>query len=66
MFVINEKGEKEFLGGMENWNTAELSASMCGSFKPDVEEELVADHLVSCYNCKYRRWTVKSFQCVRV
>jgi hypothetical protein len=26
---------------------------------------LVADESISCYNCRYRRWTVNSFICCK-
>ena len=36
----------------------------CGRYVPDVEEEQVDDTL-SCYNCRYRRWTGNGFMCQR-
>jgi len=35
----------------------------CPAFTFDVEEELVNDDERSCLNCRYRRWTDKSFSC---
>lgn len=65
MWVINDKGEREFSGGKEDWETAARIAEACPGFKPDDEDEMVADEAVSCYNCRYRRWTMKSFICCR-
>ena len=63
MWHSNGNGEKEFTGGKEDWAGAARAAADCSSFTPDVEEELVADEPMSCYNCRYRRWTAASFSC---
>ncbi|HZV82279.1 MAG TPA: hypothetical protein VFF53_08935 [Geobacteraceae bacterium] len=63
MFSIDPNGQKQFLGGHEDWQSAALLAAHCQKFLPDVEEELVADDPRSCYNCRLRRWTVSSFTC---
>jgi len=65
MWTIGDKGEREFSGGKEDWAVAALIAEECPGFKPDDEDEMVADEEVSCYNCRYRRWTVKSFVCCK-
>ena len=36
----------------------------CPWFQADDEDEWVSDDPVSCYNCRYRRWTAESFECV--
>jgi hypothetical protein len=63
MWRIDRKGEKEFQGGKEDWSGAVRAASCCAAFRPDVEEEWIADAVISCYNCRYRRWTAASFTC---
>lgn len=63
MWRINGSGEKEFTGGSEDWSGAALAAAQCHFFRPDAEEEIVADEVISCYNCRYRRWTALSFTC---
>ena len=63
MWTMNDKGEREFSRGKEDWAAAASIAEACSSFKPDDEDEMVADEAISCYNCLYRRWTVKSFVC---
>lgn len=63
MWKLNPKGEKEFLGGKDDWDGAAKVAENCPTFKEDVEEELVADQLRSCYNCRNRRWTSNTFVC---
>lgn len=65
MWLLNQEGQKEFSGGKDDWNTAALAAEQCLSFKLDDEDELVADELRSCYNCRYRRWTTNSFVCLK-
>ena len=39
-------------------------AAICGTYRRDDEDETV-DETVSCYNCRYRRWTAQSFTCMR-
>lgn len=65
MWNINNKGEKEFSKGKIGWEAAASAARNCEFFKCDIEEELVADECISCYNCRYRRWTAASFICVK-
>jgi len=65
MWSINDKEEREFTGGKEDWETAANIAGDCPGFKPDDEDEMVADEDVSCYNCRFRRWTMKSFICCK-
>ncbi|SMD07191.1 hypothetical protein [Sporomusa malonica] len=63
MWRINEKGEKEFSAGKKEWTGAAAAAESCLAFHSDVEEEAVADEIISCYNCRFRRWTRSSFIC---
>lgn len=37
---------------------------ICENFSPDVEEERVTGESRTCLNCRYRRWTEKSFICM--
>ena len=55
----------EFPRGTEDWSTAARVAALCAEFRPDVEEEQVADEAGSCYNCRYRRWSVDSITCCK-
>ncbi len=48
-----------------DWSTAASIAANCATFHPDDEDEQVADETVSCFNCRYRRWTVASFTCCK-
>lgn len=66
MWSLNSKGEKEFTGGKDNWDEAAKIAKDCPHFKIDDEDEQVSDEPVSCYNCRYRRWSLKSFTCIRL
>ncbi len=63
MWHIDQKGVREFAGGKEDWQGAARVAALCLSFRPDVEEEQIADEARSCYNCRYRRWSTVSFTC---
>ena len=57
-------GKKIFTGGRDSWNETEKIAAECGAFSMDCEDECITDD-VSCYNCRYRRWTSLSFECVK-
>jgi hypothetical protein len=50
--------------GLEDWPEAARQARQCGRFRADVEEELVADEDVSCYNCRQRRWAARRILCL--
>jgi hypothetical protein len=65
MFSAGLNGSAEFKGGKEDRAGAAGVAGNCRHFQTDVEEELVADEMVSCYNCRYRRWTTGSFTCMK-
>jgi len=60
-----KNGERHFLGGRGNYQLAEQAAVECGKFLADEEEEFAADEMVSCYNCRYRRWTPDGFMCMK-
>ena len=55
----------EFPLGDEEWLTAARIAGRCRDFSPDVEEEQIADEASSCYNCRYRRWSLAAIDCCR-
>ena len=60
------RGDRVFFsGGKEAWAAAAEAAAQCPRFSPDCEEECTADEFRSCYNCRYRRWTNTSFECVK-
>jgi len=56
---------KNFPYGKDDNEKAAETARTCGFFKQDCEDELVSDEPVSCYNCRYRRWTQNSFECMK-
>ena len=64
MWGIFTDGSRQFLAGKSDWAEAASEAKVCNVFREDVEEELVANELRSCYNCRYRRWTTESFACI--
>jgi hypothetical protein len=65
MCFIDRKEGRVFIGGRDDRPGAAKAAGNCPSFRSDVEEELVVDEPVSCYNCRYRRWTAESFACLK-
>ncbi len=60
----DEKGRRIFRGGREDLALAAETAAGCNGFVIDDEDERVSDEERSCYNCRYRRWTVESFACL--
>lgn len=64
-FSANKRGQQEFIGGKEEWETAAGIAEECSFFIIDDEDELLAEEERSCYNCRYRRWTEASFVCLK-
>ena len=60
---INEK--TVFSGGKSAFDAAEREAENCPFFSEDCEDELFCDDETSCYNCRYRRWTADSFECMK-
>ncbi len=63
-FYLDSTGQRQFAGGQDDWRSAAQVADQCLEFLQDVDEELVADEPRSCYNCRLRRWTARSFTCM--
>lgn len=63
MFVFRN-GDWEYTGGKCDWQIAAGIAAGCPGFLDDDEDEMAAEEPVSCYNCRYRRWTADSFSCM--
>jgi hypothetical protein len=59
------KRGRRFLHGTDAPLAAQQAALECGHFSRDYEEECFALEAVSCYNCRYRRWTSDSFECMK-
>lgn len=66
MWLTDEKGRRVFAFGREDYKRAAKAAGECTEFAPDVEDEMVCDDKISCYNCRYRRWSEHSFYCMKV
>ncbi len=64
MWII-QNNKKVFSGGHFDYKGAEKAALSCTNFSEDYEEEQEADEPISCYNCRYRRWTSNSFICMK-
>jgi len=65
MWFVDDSGNKLFKAGDSDWGAAAEMAQKCLFFRPDDEDEWVADESCSCYNCRYRRWEVKTFACMK-
>jgi hypothetical protein len=40
-------------------------ASVCGSYRPDDDDEDPLAGAVSCFGCRYRRWARDGFTCTK-
>lgn len=49
----------------DDWRQGHTTAQTCLQFQQDVEEEWVAEEMISCYNCRYRRWEQTGIQCMK-
>lgn len=65
IWLINEKGQFYFCGGKQDRAQAKKVANECYEFALDDEDEQMAEDEISCYNCRYRRWTKQSFICMK-
>lgn len=54
-----------FIPGKEAFGIAAEEAAACAHFGEDYEEECFCLPERSCYNCRYRRWTKESFECLK-
>lgn len=66
MWYLSVDGIRLFSAGMDGWAEAAAEAMACSRFVLDDEDEQAADELVSCYNCRYRRWMTSSIACAGV
>ena len=64
MWEAGKRGRR-YLTGRDAPCEAERAARECGLFSRDDEEECFASEDITCYNCRYRRWTSDSFECMR-
>ncbi|MBY6018208.1 hypothetical protein [Ferrimonas balearica] len=51
--------------GFSAYTEVRQLANQCPQFGPDDEDEHTDSALVSCYNCRYRRWLIDGFECRR-
>lgn len=64
MWLQDEYKQVEYANGKNDWKGTNLVAAGCGYFTFDTEEEIIEEGIVSCYNCRFRRWTRNSFTCM--
>ncbi|MEZ9822834.1 hypothetical protein AB4238_19780 [Shewanella sp. 10N.286.45.A1] len=58
-------GVWRFKLGTDSYAAAREAAKACQFFAEDDEDEQIDDHLLSCYNCLYRRWRINCFDCYK-
>lgn len=64
-WLKNERGQTQFKGGRQDWVQAAEIAAGCSEFRLDHEDELPAEEETSCYNCRFRRWSERTFVCMK-
>lgn len=67
-YVKEMAGVKNFCGTgntSQDAHTAGILARKCACFAVDVDDELYSENEVSCFNCRYRRWTRVGFSCYK-
>jgi hypothetical protein len=61
-------GEPEFRGSVDSDDdlaAAARTASACGTYRRDDEDEDPLDGSPSCFGCRYRRWVPDGFTCMK-
>lgn len=65
---VKETKDNKFLCEIDTKNDFDVPviiAQACPQYKEDVEDELYCEDLLSCYNCRYRRWERGGFSCYK-
>jgi len=63
-YVMETGGGKYFLGN-DSINATAVLAAACPHYRDDVEEEICLEGVLTCYNCRYRRWARAGFSCCK-
>ncbi len=67
-YVKETGGSKFFLGDdsvQEDMDATVVLATACPLYKDDEEEEIYLEGTLTCYNCRYRRWSRTGFSCFK-
>ncbi len=67
-YIIEIDGIKYFTGNSsagKDLNATVMLAEACRFYREDVEEELYLEDVVTCYNCRFRRWAHSGFSCYK-
>lgn len=67
-YVKETGGSKCFLGDDNVWEDMKATvvlATACPFYKDDVDEEIYLEGALTCYNCRYRRWSRPGFSCYK-
>ncbi|MDF9409525.1 hypothetical protein L7E55_14360 [Pelotomaculum isophthalicicum JI] len=62
---MEETGGAKCFPGDNSINATVVFATSCSFYKDDVEEEIYLEGVLTCYNCRYRRWTRPGFSCFK-
>lgn len=66
--IVKDGGGVRFRGSVENAEDMLASseiAEQCPVYSIDDDDEDYCDGVRTCFNCRYRRWLVDGFQCMR-
>lgn len=67
-YIKDVHGIKHFIGDpkdKEDFTASTVLAGACKHFKEDDSEEIYSRNIRSCYNCRYRRWAQRGFNCCK-
>ncbi len=67
-YISEIDGIKYFTGDSsvaEDLNATVTLAGACRFYKEDVDEELFMEDVLTCYNCRFRRWAHSGFSCYK-
>lgn len=67
-FIREIDGVRHFCGNensKEDFDATVTLAKACSQYIIDLDEEVNWDNEITCYNCRYRRWTNLGYSCYK-
>lgn len=67
-YIISKNHLLYFCGSVdvkEDEAAARILAENCRYFILDVEDEICVEEEISCFNCRFRRWSKECFSCTK-
>lgn len=67
-YISEAEGIKHFTGDSsvgDDLRATVILAGACPLYQDDVEEESYLENALTCFNCRFRRWTRSGFTCYK-